>query len=177
MRKTETMTLFHSDADVFSNWHRSPFVYKGHRFNCVEQFMMFSKAKMFGDDKAAAAVMATSDPRQQKALGRAVKGYDDATWSSRRLNIVTVGCREKFLQNPSMLAELLATGTTMIVEASPYDRVWGIGLGQDDPKALDRKQWRGENLLGQALMTVRQVLSAERSAEPAAPAPQRRATP
>lgn len=121
--------------------------------------MMFAKAKMFGDEGTAAKIMGTTDPRKQKALGREVQGYDDALWAAKRLNIVTVACREKFSQNPALVADLLATKDTMLVEASPYNKLWGIGVGEDDPRALDRSKWLGLNLLGQALMTVRGQLS------------------
>lgn len=159
MRRTEHMTLFHGAGDFLSNWHPVVFTYRGHQFNCVEQFMMFAKAKMFGDERAACKIMATSDPGKQKALGRQVQGYDDAIWAAKRLNIVAVGCREKFAQNPALLAGLMATKDTKIVEASPYDKVWGIGLGEHDPRALDPSKWLGLNLLGQALMEVRAQLS------------------
>lgn len=159
MRKTEHMTLFHGAGDFLSNWHPAVFTYRGRQFNCVEQFMMFAKAKMFGDEGAADKIMATTDPRKQKAMGRNVQGYDDALWAAKRLNIVTVACREKFSQNPALLAQLLATKDTIIVEASPYDKVWGIGVGENDPRALDPSKWLGLNLLGEALMKVRAQLS------------------
>ena len=175
MRHTDHMTLFYGSADFLSNRHQSPFQFRGLRFNCVEQFMMFSKAKMFADEGTAAKIMATDDPRQHKALGRAVKGYDDAQWAAKRSNIVAVACREKFAQNPALLAALLDTKETTIVEASPYDRIWGIGLGESDPRALDPAKWQGLNLLGIALMTVRTHLrqAAACSAQPEARMPAR----
>lgn len=159
MKTTDTFCLFHGADDVLSNWHASPFSYKGFQFNCVEQFMMFSKAKMFGDEETAKQVMATHDPKTQKALGRKVKNYDDMAWSAKRLSIVAVGCREKFRQNPVLLKALLDTEDRVLVEASPYDRVWGIGLSKDDPRSLDPGKWQGLNLLGEALMAVRKRLT------------------
>lgn len=175
MRRTDHVTLFHGAADFLSNWHQSPFMYRGLHFNCVEQFMMFSKAKMFADEDTAAQIMATKDPRQQKALGRAVKGYDETQWAAKRSNIVAVACREKFSQNPVLLAALLDTRETTIVEASPYDRIWGIGLGENDPRALDPSKWQGLNLLGITLMSVRSHLrqDATCSAQPEARMPAR----
>lgn len=167
MKTTATLCLFHSAADVLSNWHPSPFTYKGFQFNCVEQFMMFSKAKMFGDEETAKKVMETHDPRKQKALGREVQNYDDTSWAAKRLSIVTVGCREKFMQNPALLKALLDTEDTVLVEASPYDRVWGIGLGEDGPRSLDPANWQGSNLLGEVLMVVRKRLTPAPKADPA----------
>ncbi|WP_429452555.1 NADAR family protein [Paraburkholderia sp. WC7.3g] len=89
----------------------------------------FSKAKLFGDENSAAEILAARYPKDQKAIGRGVKGFDLATWEGKREAIVYVGCREKFAQNPGLRSLLLATAPTELVEASPYDRVWGVGLG------------------------------------------------
>lgn len=159
MKVAAGITFFFTAKDPLSNWHVAPFEYRGHRFNCVEQFMMFSKAKLFGDNEAAAKILAAQDQKTQKALGREVRGFDEAVWAAKRVNIVSVGCREKFRQNPQLLQALLATGDTILAEASPYDRIWGIGLGADDPRAADPKEWRGTNLLGQVLMDVRRMLA------------------
>jgi len=155
------MTLFFSEKDQFSNWFISEFVVKDLHFNCVEQMMMTAKAYLFGDMAAAAKILAASHPRDHKALGRSVSGYDDAIWSERRGRIVAHGCYAKFSQNQVLREALLATGETLLVEASPYDPVWGVGLGQHDPRILDPRQWKGQNLLGIALMQVRDRLRAE----------------
>ena len=118
MKTLGNYTFFFTSADAFSNWHPAAFEYHGVTFGCVEQFMMYSKANLFGDDAAAAKILATDSPKKQKALGRSVVGYDDNTWKAKRLSIVTVGCREKFRQNPSLLAQLLSTGDNVLVEAS-----------------------------------------------------------
>ena len=97
--------------------------------------------------------------REQKALGRKVRGFDLDTWKAKRESIVYVGCREKFAQHPGLRTLLLATAPTELVEASPYDLIWGVGLGEHHPDITDKSKWRGQNLLGQALMKVRDTLS------------------
>lgn len=164
MRKTEHMTIFFSEKDEFSNWYISDFEVKSVRFNCVEQFIMFCKAKLFGDEVTAGKIMLASHPRDQKALGRAVAGYDEAVWSERRGRIVSHGCYAKFSQNPALRETLLSTGNTILVEASPYDRIWGVGLAENDPRVLDPAQWKGQNLLGQCLTFARDKLVADLAA-------------
>ncbi|WP_268960827.1 NADAR family protein [Paraburkholderia kirstenboschensis] len=119
----------------------------------------FSKAKLFSDEKSAARILATRDPMTQKMIGRKVAGFDQQIWEAKRESIVFVGCREKFAQNPGLRSILLATAPTELVEASPYDLIWGIGLGERDPRLTDRSQWRGQNLLGITLMRVRDALA------------------
>lgn len=159
MRTTENMTIFFSEKDVFSNWYISDFEVKGVPFNSVEQFM-FCKAKLFGDEAIATKILAASHPRDQKALGRRVQGYDDRVWSQRRPRIVAHGCYAKFSQNAQLRESLMATGNTLLVEASPYDRIWAVGLAENDPRVLDPRQWKGQNLLGLALQEVREKLTA-----------------
>lgn len=156
MRRTEKYTLFYSKADCFSNWHPSRFDYHGIAFVCMEQFMMYAKARLFKDDTTAAKILATADPGEHKRLGRAVQNYVDAVWEEKCESIVAVGAREKFAQNPGMLQVLLSTRGTELVEAAAHDRKWGIGLGIDDPRALDPSQWRGQNKLGKTLEKVRE---------------------
>lgn len=160
MRQTDRFVFFFGKEDVFSNWYQSRFTYRDIEFNCVEQFMMFSKAKLFGDHLVAERVLATSNPKLQKSLGRTVVPFDQETWGAKCLNIVTVGCREKFAQNQSLLQALLRTGERTLVEASPYDREWGIGVAEDSPIAEHPDKWPGKNLLGQALMIARSQLRA-----------------
>ncbi len=158
------MTIFFSEMDQFSNWYISEFVVKGVRFNCVEQFMMYCKAKLFGDELTAEKIMAAGHPREQKALGRRVANYDDGAWCERRSRIVTHGCYAKFSQNSALRDALLATEGTVLVEASPYDRIWGVGLAEHDPRVLDPRQWKGQNLLGIALMEARERLVSDLAA-------------
>jgi ribA/ribD-fused uncharacterized protein len=159
MRKVGNFTLFFWADDALSNWHPCRFSYHGVDFTTVEQFMMFSKAKLFADEDAAEAILATRHPKEQKALGRKVAGFDLSRWETKRESIVYVGCREKFAQNPGIRSLLLSTAPTELVEASPYDLIWGVGLGDRDPRITDKSQWRGLNLLGETLMKVRNALT------------------
>jgi ribA/ribD-fused uncharacterized protein len=158
MRKIGNFTAFFGADDAFSNWHQSRFSYHGVEFFCVEQFMMFAKAKLFDDQTAADEILSVRDPMKQKKLGRKVNGFDLNVWTAKRESIVFVGCREKFAQNPGLRSLLLSTAPTELVEASPYDLIWGVGISERDPKIFDKGNWRGLNLLGIALMKVRDVL-------------------
>lgn len=155
------MTFFFGEESPFSQWHRSAFVVEGIAFNCAEQFMMHGKATLFGDAEIAAQTLAATHPREHKALGRKVRGFDDAVWKRERERIVLAGNRAKFTQNAELRAALLATRGTELVEASPYDRIWGIGLAATDPLARDRSAWRGQNLLGKILTALREELSGQ----------------
>lgn len=143
----------------FSNWHPSNFKYKGMMFCSSEQAMMWEKALMFNDILAASMIMATKDPKEQKAIGRKIRGYDEELWSVDRAGIVYNILLEKFSQNPDLLKALKDTGETELVEASPIDKIWGIGLAADDPKAQDKNTWNGLNLLGRVLTAVRTQLT------------------
>lgn len=153
-------TFFFTEASPFSQWHPSPFVVDGKKFICAEQYMMHGKAMLFGDAEVADEILVATHPKQHKALGRKVKNFDDAVWKRERENIVYAGSKAKFTQNPPLLEALLATKGTTLVEASPYDRIWGIGLGAKDPRAQDPTQWKGQNLLGKILTKLRDELLA-----------------
>lgn len=161
MRVTDRHTFFFSARDMFSNWHAAPFTLRGHEFGCVEQAMMWGKAVVFGDAVVAAKVLATPDPKAQKALGREVKPYVEEIWVARREQIVYLACREKFLQNPLILQAFLDTGDTELVEASRYDKLWGIGMSENDPGVDDPANWPGRNLLGKTLTRLRGDLRLE----------------
>lgn len=158
--ETETMVLFWQPPGIYGQWTRSPFTVEGVDYSCTEQFMMAEKARLFGDSEIWAAILATDSPRQQKALGRQVRGFDNDRWLRERLPIVIRGNLAKFDQDPVLLRALLATGDKLMVEASPVDRIWGVGLRADDSRIHDVKQWRGLNLLGEALISVRAQLLA-----------------
>ena len=143
-----------------SQWWPCSFVVEGQQFASAEHYMMWRKALLFNDTAVAERVLAARTPAEAKALGRAVSGFVDATWVSARLEIVVEGNLAKFDQNPALRSYLLGTGARVLVEASPQDRVWGIGLAAADPRAADPATWRGLNLLGEALMEVRSRLSA-----------------
>jgi hypothetical protein len=152
-------TFFFTEASPFSQWYRCTFVVDSRTFNCAEQYMMYGKAQLFDDGDAAAKILAADHPREHKALGRKVKRFDDAAWKRAREGIVMAGSRAKFTQNAALLATLLATAGTTLVEASPYDRIWGIGLAATDARAQDSNQWKGQNLLGKILTALRDELS------------------
>jgi ribA/ribD-fused uncharacterized protein len=141
-----------------SQWHRCRFAVDGVEYNCAEQFMMAEKAALFGDSEVLRQILASTNPREQKALGRVVRGFDPAVWDRHCREVVYRGNLAKFGQNAGLRKLLLETGSKRIVEASPTDAIWGIGLAADDPRALDPAQWRGTNWLGGALVRVRETL-------------------
>jgi ribA/ribD-fused uncharacterized protein len=143
-----------------SNWCPSPFTIDGVTYSCVEQYMMAEKADLFGDWGTKHRIMATTDPAEQKRLGKSVTPYIEAEWAAIRYDVVLKATIEKYRQNPELKAKLLAS-VGRFVEAAPDDRVWGIGLRATDPRAHDPKQWRGTNLLGKALDEARDVIRAE----------------
>lgn len=153
-------TFFFTEASPFSQWHPCRFVDGAIEFNCTEQYMMHGKALLFGDADVAAQILAAAHPRHHKALGRKVKNFDDHVWKRERVRIVTAGNRLKFTQNADLLEALRATQGTTLVEASPYDKIWGIGLAATDPRAQDPTQWKGQNLLGKILTELRDELIA-----------------
>lgn len=143
---------------VLSQWFPSPFELDGHRYPTAEHWMMAAKARLFGDEEAAARILTAGSPARAKALGREVRGYDDTRWYEHRFEIVVAGSVAKFGSDPGLRAYLVGTGDRVLVEASPRDRIWGIGLSADDPAAQDPARWRGQNLLGFALMEARSRL-------------------
>jgi len=120
--------------------------------------MMYQKARLFKDFDVAEMIMEQAHPRKQKFLGRQVRGYDDPTWMAECENIMVPGLVSKFTQDTYCLRTMLDTGDTILVEASPTDKVWGIGLSADDPRALNQATWQGKNLLGKVLMKARDVI-------------------
>jgi hypothetical protein len=124
-------------------------------FNCAEQAMMYRKALTFNDDVAAEKVLMANDPRDQKAIGRTIKNYSDEVWDKVKFDIVVENNYLKFSQNPAWKELLIFTNGYELVEASPYDKVWGVGLGEDNPDVLDKSKWQGQNLLGEAIEDAR----------------------
>ena len=141
-----------------SQWWPCEFTVDGDRYSSAEHFMMTAKARLFGDGETAERILAARSPGAAKALGRQVRGFDEALWAQRRFDLVVAGNMAKFGQHPDLLAFLLATGRRVVVEASPRDRIWGIGLAADDERAMSPDRWPGLNLLGFALMEVRHRL-------------------
>lgn len=144
--------------DWAAQWYVSEFSEHGVTYNCCEQYMMASKAKLFGDEEAYAAIMVAQTPKEQKALGRTVKGFDEAIWKKKSWNIVYNGNCAKFLQNPELRQKLLDTKELRLVETSPYDKIWGIGMPADHEDVTNHMKWKGNNLLGVALERVRHTL-------------------
>jgi ribA/ribD-fused uncharacterized protein len=157
-RTTDKMYFFHGYQNPLSNWHKCNFKVKGLLFNCMEQYMMYCKAMVFRDYITAALIYKSSSPKEQKALGRIVKNFDEETWVDKREAIVRRGLLSKFDQNRELKEFLLITGHATIVEASPSDCIWGVGLRESDPLIHDPANWRGMNLLGKLLMEVRNEL-------------------
>lgn len=143
-----------------SNWYMSPFTADGICFSSMEQFMMYRKAVAFGDRDRAAQILDTEDVGRIKELGRLVSGYNDNYWNGIRQIVVYEGLYAKFSQNEELKRLLRATGKAVLAECAVKDRIWGIGLSMDDPDRLDRRKWKGQNLLGYALMMVREKLRA-----------------
>jgi ribA/ribD-fused uncharacterized protein len=154
-------TFFWRQGSPFSQWHPSGFMVEGVRYVCAEQYMMAGKARLFGDAEVLAEILKATSPKTHKALGRKVRGFDAAVWERERERIVYEGSRAKFTQNAELLRALLATAGTELVEASPMDRIWGVGLGEEDPRIQDPAKWRGLNLLGKVLTRLREDLLAE----------------
>lgn len=145
----------------FSQWHRVEIKIGGKAFNSCEQFMMWSKAMLFGDVHSAHKIMRTDSPKEQKKFGREINGFNEDTWRMFSGGVVYTGNYGKFTQHPNLKSQLLATRGTVLVEASPHDRIWGIGLAEEDPRAKHRKEWRGLNLLGWTLTRVREAIAFE----------------
>lgn len=143
-----------------SNWYPSYFNVNKIKYNCMEQFMMAEKARAFHDNKNLSKIMKATAPAIQKALGRNVENYNDNVWQKVRYNIVVKGTIEKYKQNPDLKEKLFTTKGLKLVEASPYDTIWGIGLGIDNPKINNTKSWNGQNLLGKAITEARDFLLA-----------------
>ena len=142
----------------FSQWHPSPFEIGGIKYNCTEQYMMAKKADLFGDDEIRSKIMDATNPKIQKRFGRNVRNFDIDQWNAISRDVVFRGNVAKFTQNLGLREYILGTGDEEIVEASPEDVIWGIGLGADDPDAYDKSKWRGTNWLGEVLMDVRKSL-------------------
>jgi ribA/ribD-fused uncharacterized protein len=146
-----------SDA-VFSQFWRCRFEVNGQAYSSAEQFMMAEKARTFGDGETREKILCTHEPPECKALGRKVRPFDSKVWDETRIDVVVRGNVAKFGQERALRDYLLSTGDDILVEASPRDTIWGIGLGRDSERAQDPRTWRGRNLLGFALVRVRSIL-------------------
>lgn len=143
---------------VLSNWY--PACFKDHEgivYHNTEQYMMAEKAKLFKDDIMREIILKNPDPKHAKELGRRVKNFDQEVWDLNAKKIVTLGCYYKFSQNDDLKLYLLSTKNRYLVEASKWDKIWGIGISLLEAKRGDK--WRGTNWLGECLMEVRKILS------------------
>lgn len=160
--KNKLFTFFWKGS--FSQWHMSTFKEKSSlgiiEYCCAEQYMMAKKALLFNDYLTYDKIMASKNPKEIKDLGRLIFTFDQEKWDKVKFSIVYRGNVLKFNQNTDLLIKLFDTGNTILVEASPYDKVWGIGMSEDNLDTLDMNKWEGENLLGKALTSVRDYLRA-----------------
>lgn len=166
-RKPETITIYfwgHTPnpkkmtAACFSQWYDCYFEVGGIQYHTTEQYMMASKARLFGDEEVFQEIMNADNPSVYKKLGRKIRGFEQSLWDERKYDIVVEGNKAKFGQNPEIKEFLLSSSDAIIAEASPYDKIWGIGLDRETAMTGSVEQWRGENLLGCALMDVRDWL-------------------
>ncbi len=142
----------------FSQWWKSVFEVNGIKYKTAEHWMMAEKARLFKDDEMLQKIIACNTPAEAKKFGRQVKNFDAAIWNNHKYEIVKKGNIHKFSQNEELKEFLLNTKNRVLVEASPRDRIWGIGMGASNEKAENPMLWRGQNLLGFALMEVRDEL-------------------
>lgn len=158
MRK---VICFHNPDETngyLSNWYLSEFEAEEIRYSSMEQYMMYQKAILFHDTETAAQILNTDNVGKIKALGRSVKNYDDVIWNGMRQLIVFQGLYAKFSQNDDIKRKLLETEDALLAECAVQDQIWGIGLSMKDDRRMDIREWRGQNLLGFALMQVRRML-------------------
>lgn len=141
-----------------SQWWMCSFEIDGITYCCAEQYMMAEKARMFGDQEMLELILEASQPKAMKAYGRSVKNFEKECWDSACYEIVKRASMAKFSQNPELWEFLRGTKNRILVEASPRDRIWGIGMGKSNPDAECPVKWNGTNLLGFALTEARDIL-------------------
>ena len=157
MRETEKYYLFWKHQ--FGQWTLRDMVdTDGINYNCCEQYMMYKKATLFNDKEIAIKILEEKDPSNQQKLGRQIKGFIPEKWDKNKIGIVWYGNYLKFTQHDDLRKRLLATEDKIMAEASPYDLIWGIGFRANDDLALNQRNWKGQNLLGKVLMSVRDAL-------------------
>jgi ribA/ribD-fused uncharacterized protein len=145
----------------FSQWYEAPFEVDSEHYRTAEHFMMAEKARLFKDEDVRRQILGSANPGAAKTLGRNVKGFVEAVWVQHRFDIVCRANVAKFSQHAALRDYLIRTGNRILVEASPTDRIWGIGLAASDPGANNPNLWKGLNLLGFALMVTRDTLKGE----------------
>lgn len=147
------------DEACLSQWWPALFELDGVRYCSAEQFMMAEKARTMGDETARRQIMATDDPHHAKRIASQVRNFDESLWRSERLGVALRGSVAKFSSDTRLREFLVGTGPRVLVEASPHDLVWGIGVRPDDERVCDPYRWRGQNLLGFTLMRARLLLA------------------
>ena len=163
MKITDKYIFFY--GGVFSQWYSCDIIIDNIKYCTGEQYMMACKARLFDDIASEVDIMRNSDPSKQKKIGRKVKNFDKNKWEEIARDVVYKANYAKFTQNKDCYDELMRSGDKIIVEASPYDCIWGVGLRASDPKILDEKNWRGTNWLGEAIMRVRDRIEQEKNNE------------
>lgn len=159
MKITENYVFFWTAKDIYSNFYYSPFNHQGKAFKWAEQAIMYRKAKLFGADEIANQILIATNPADCKQLGRSRQiPFDGKIWDENKMKIFKEILLDKF-KNPKLLSQLKSTGTKKFAEASPYDKIWGIGLRENHPDVLDESKWKGQNLLGKILDDVRKELT------------------
>lgn len=151
----------HINKSCLSQWYPSPFMINGVLYKTCEHWMMAEKARLFNDEEFEELIINCKTPSEAKSYGRKVKNFDEKIWKKKARQIVCQGNHAKFSQNTKLKEFLVSTGDTILVEASPYDKIWGIGLGANDVRVFNPNEWQGENLLGFCLMEVREILKNE----------------
>ena len=155
--KEEFLFYFGPESE-FSHWFKCEFVIQGIRFRCAEQYIMFQKAMLFGDMEIKNRILRSANPSRHRYLGKRVNDFNKERWHRNCRQFAFDANSSKFSQNPPLLESLLRTAGKSLAEASPYDKIWGIGLSIQNPKIYDRAQWRGRNWAGEALEAVRAKL-------------------
>ena len=155
------IVCFHNPDEengYLSNWYPSKFTVNNVNFSSMEQYMMYKKAECFGDKNTVDKILATDDVAEIKALGRLVANYNESHWNGVRQIVVFEGLLAKFSQNEDLKKQLQATENCVLAECAVKDKIWGIGLSMKDPNRFEIDKWNGKNLLGYALMMVRERL-------------------
>ena len=148
-----------ANKTCLSQWYEAPFEVKGIQYLTAEHYMMHAKALLFNDKLAAQRVLLAKTAGEAKSIGREINYFDEQVWQDQRFDIVVEGNLAKFSSNAELCKFLLSTGDRVLVEASPVDRIWGVGLAQDCAFIREPSKWKGQNLLGYALMEVRKRLA------------------
>lgn len=159
--QTVDCIFFHKPSEphgYLSNWYTSPFDIDGVHFSSAEQYIMYEKCMLFGDQESANAILATDDTQMQQNIGRKAKGYIGNVWAGKRQIVAVRGLLAKFSQNEALKKKLLSTGDAWFVECAHSDTVWACGIRLNEDERFDADKWRGQNILGFALMEVRDIL-------------------